>query len=179
MSKSIFLCWILLIINIKADSGHFDGCSVSKTVGYRTYQQFNLSTFHNNSPKPKEVIRTKLFFKHPKPYIGIDNGINKKVFGHSNNGTTFAIFKSHSDFIYYKNPCDTVGNVSVFSGKSFIEVDVILEKTGRMSVIIYGEHEFVLSCSTGFDFQNDTNIGFIISHTEIGEKVPYFYDCPF
>lgn len=59
----------------------YDGCSVGLTYANRTMVRFELRAFGYNSPKPEELIRTKVFFKHEDPMFSIEQSGKEIIFG--------------------------------------------------------------------------------------------------
>uniref|UniRef100_T1GH20 Farnesoic acid O-methyl transferase domain-containing protein n=1 Tax=Megaselia scalaris TaxID=36166 RepID=T1GH20_MEGSC len=171
----MFFAVVLIAFISLSNAGHLDDCKVGQKFNNVNMVQFKISDFQNNAPKDTEVLRTKLYYKYPNPVFSMYNSGKQITFGDFRNDSSFAIFKSHHDYIGDKNECDSVIDVNIFNNTKFIGVVFTLEKNGLFSVII--NDDIVLSCETGFNFDFSKDHDIYITYR--GTKVQKFlYDCP-
>lgn len=84
MSSRIILnnLFILFTIFSFGKCGKFDDCRYGITSGNSSIQSKLLSEFYYNQPKSQEILRTKMYFKHPEPFLfSLSGTVNEVTFG--------------------------------------------------------------------------------------------------
>ncbi|KAL5291883.1 hypothetical protein ACFFRR_010951 [Megaselia abdita] len=159
----VFIGLIFLIVQ----GGIYEECNIENSPHHVL-----LSDLDYNVPRGDEVLRTKLHFQTP-PLIQISqtNGDQQIWFGIFKNSITYAFYNTYEDYLR-KKAINELGNVYVFNGIYFREVNIILKKNGYIVVIIYGKHASVLKWKSGKSFNDSTQITIHVKgHI-------YMYDCP-
>lgn len=116
--------------------------------------------------------------------------------GNYTNSTTFAIYRNESDYVSSKNPCDVKANITLFSGRNFVEAvfiqrrkfDELIEYNhnidyflvaGNFSVIINNNENLILSCETGHQYDSDGPTYLQMSYAGNDKAFKnILYDCP-
>lgn len=62
--------------------------------------------------------------------------------------------------------------------KNYYEFEI--SESGAFAVIIHGDEDHVLSCETGFNWDDDSGVIIYMGYTVIDKQEgPFFYDCPY
>lgn len=88
----------------------------------------------------------------------------------------FAIYGSHQDWIHRRKSCDSFKS-SIFETNSFVEMEIVLSRSGRFSVFVYGQEGFVLSCIDSSIENLRGPFSFDIGYSG-KSKHKFYYDCP-
>lgn len=79
--RTVLICCLLGFFTDFVVSGVLEGCNVGQTFENTNANHYSLSKFKNNSPKPDEVLRTKVYYKWTKPYFSFSSNSAQIVFG--------------------------------------------------------------------------------------------------
>lgn len=77
----MFSIIVLIVFLNLASSSHLDDCQVGLSFRNESMNKFKTFEFKYNEPKETEVLRTKVYFKYPKPVFSVYNSPHQIVFG--------------------------------------------------------------------------------------------------
>ncbi|KAL5273915.1 hypothetical protein ACFFRR_000589 [Megaselia abdita] len=159
-----------------------EGCSIASDAELGLIDSIKANTFQLNVAKKHELLRMKAYFKGLSPIIIIQYGQEQGMtFGQLQNSSTFAIYEKYSDFTASKQaPKITKSNAKVFSETYYTEMDLILTRDGRFSVIVHGytADTFDLTFKKGTFINLDMlTVRFAASNGK-SEKTRFLVDCP-
>lgn len=130
MKTTICLFAVVYLLNTTVDSStnKQSVCSVEKLRSSKRLR-IPIEDFKNNSPKSHEEFRIVSMFTRQRPILGLQSdkgGIY--YFGRYKNDSSFAIYKTHSDWLHDRAPCDVVYGKPIFASRKNVVVEIILAK---------------------------------------------------